>query len=955
MKPNFALNLTHESIGLLHRTARGWLEVGSAALETPDLGEALTYLRRSALGLAPHGVSSKLVIPNSQILYLSVEAPGPDAEARRAQIAKSLEGRTPYPVSELVFDWSGEGPQVKVAVVARETLAEAEQFAAQYRFNPVSFVAIPEAGTFDGEPFFGPSATAASLLPAGESVEPDGSPITIVSREAARAEQPVPVVSPVLSTDWPEPAQLPEPEPVPEPEPEPEPEPGPEPEPEPMPEEDPRPGPEWEPPMDPEAEPEPLGEPPQTDPLGEPEPLAEPLPIEVPPPYDIPPDMMPEMDATPTGTVPQAATTPSVLQDGLAEAPGETGGAASGDDLPPAPAFSTRRNPETGAATVLRATGPAARPASPSAPPRLRPGEAAGTRTAGRGAPKPQAAKGLNGLVTAPGIPGLRPRKATPIPMTTPAPEAEPHIPAAKPAATKPPVNLRNAPPRGKPKHLGLILTGLLLLALALVAAWSSFYLASSRTTEAIEVAAAPAEPAATPEPADVPAATAPDEASALPPVEEVPVEDEALADLQDPAAMTVTTPAPEETAAAEAPASEAPVVEAAVQGPAPAAPGSADSPALAAGPGTLPEILLAAPDAPPATLDTLALPAATTDAEPLPAAQVAPPPFGTMYEFDERGLIKPTAEGIVTPEGVRLVAGRPPVVPPARPEGLAPAPAAAATAEAAEATTADEAAAPFPSDPALAGFRPRPRPEGLVPPATLPAETAPTEAAPAEDQGTAVTIPEASRMTSLRPQPRPASVVALGEAARAATEAASLSASAAASTATEPQKEDAAITAPVSKLAVAISRRPPARPKDFSAAVEAAVAAAVRQPDPQPEPEPQAKPEPEPEPEPAPAKRAEPEADEEPEVAEGRAPPAIIGGSVAKNATFVNAINLRETNLIGIYGTSSKRYALIRTATGQYKKVKVGDRVDGGTVAAITDSELRYQKGSRMLALEMP
>ena len=46
MKPNFALNLTHESIVLLHRTARGWLEVGSAALDDPDLGEALTYLTR---------------------------------------------------------------------------------------------------------------------------------------------------------------------------------------------------------------------------------------------------------------------------------------------------------------------------------------------------------------------------------------------------------------------------------------------------------------------------------------------------------------------------------------------------------------------------------------------------------------------------------------------------------------------------------------------------------------------------------------------------------------------------------------------------------------------------------------------------------------------------------------------------------------------------------------------
>ena len=35
--------------------------------------------------------------------------------------------------------------------------------------------------------------------------------------------------------------------------------------------------------------------------------------------------------------------------------------------------------------------------------------------------------------------------------------------------------------------------------------------------------------------------------------------------------------------------------------------------------------------------------------------------------------------------------------------------------------------------------------------------------------------------------------------------------------------------------------------------------------------------------------------------------------------------------------------------------QVKVGDRVDGGTVAQITDSELLYRKGNRTLSLSMP
>ena len=43
-------------------------------------------------------------------------------------------------------------------------------------------------------------------------------------------------------------------------------------------------------------------------------------------------------------------------------------------------------------------------------------------------------------------------------------------------------------------------------------------------------------------------------------------------------------------------------------------------------------------------------------------------PPFGTVYQFDADGRIKPTPEGIITPEGVLLIAGKPKLVPPVRP-----------------------------------------------------------------------------------------------------------------------------------------------------------------------------------------------------------------------------------------------------------------------------------------------
>lgn len=76
---------------------------------------------------------------------------------------------------------------------------------------------------------------------------------------------------------------------------------------------------------------------------------------------------------------------------------------------------------------------------------------------------------------------------------------------------------------------------------------------------------------------------------------------------------------------------------------------------------------------------------------------------------------------------------------------------------------------------------------------------------------------------------------------------------------------------------------------------------------------------------------------------------------SVTREATVSNAINLRKVNLIGVYGAPSQRRALVRLANGRYKKVKVGDRIDGGRISAIGEGELRYQKSGRNIVLKMP
>ncbi len=84
-------------------------------------------------------------------------------------------------------------------------------------------------------------------------------------------------------------------------------------------------------------------------------------------------------------------------------------------------------------------------------------------------------------------------------------------------------------------------------------------------------------------------------------------------------------------------------------------------------------------------------------------------------------------------------------------------------------------------------------------------------------------------------------------------------------------------------------------------------------------------------------------------------APKIPSSASVARQATIDNALNLRKLNLIGVYGTPANRRALVRLPSGRYKKLKVGDRLDGGRVIAIGDTELRYQKKGRNLTLKMP
>ena len=70
----------------------------------------------------------------------------------------------------------------------------------------------------------------------------------------------------------------------------------------------------------------------------------------------------------------------------------------------------------------------------------------------------------------------------------------------------------------------------------------------------------------------------------------------------------------------------------------------------------------------------------------------------------------------------------------------------------------------------------------------------------------------------------------------------------------------------------------------------------------------------------------------------------------------MLNALNLSKTNLIGVYGTAVET---LRADPAVERQVQEGegrrqDRRRHGS-KAITQTEVRYQKGGRLISLKMP
>ena len=863
--------------------------VGDVALDAENVGAELEVLRKTATLLEPGGLRTKLLLPNEQIKYLSIDTPGMDAVARRAAAAKALDGATPYAVSDLVFDTSADGDQTHIAAVARETLQEAEDFAVEHRFHPVSFAAVPEDHPYLGEPFFGVTKAAADLLEPTEEVEPDGIAVVVVGH--ARVPEAAPETPTADASAASESAEQTE------------------------------------------------GDT-KTEDTGK----AEPAPAK---PAEKAPDAAPEAAAEKIDTAdPAKAKEVEEDKEDKEDKDTATSAAPVTPDLPPEkpdlPPAKKAETPPTEKTADAKSKSPA------PVPPPVLPPAAAGTapavgfasRRSADAAPAtalggvsrsaPPAAKDSTGLggndpaardvsVTSARIPIEPDSTSLKTPTAPAAPAApkpgflsrrraktppRPQQPQPIPAAAAPAAALaqdgaseqermtifgaRKAQIGGKPRYLGLILTAALLVFLAGVAAWAAVFMDQDSRLSQLLWNRAPEVAAPLPAPVELPRivepdnATVPEEAQTASLVLDLSEEDSAVLDaLRAPAEPQPPVQPTDEELAAKYASTDIWAI-------------APEVPAEPAGPVDIEDLYLTSIDPISTSADAIALPPGdsfNTDA--VFAAVSLPPAAGTKFTLDDNGLVIPTAQGALSPDGYVVYLGAPPLKPAAIPTRF-------------QAEPQDTAIRS-----AIAGLRPQPRPSDLI-----------ENAERAQLDG--LTLDE---LAAYRPALRPQS---LQEAAAEAAEPA------------EPISTDGAVAlalaAPpaetafenATRLAVAASARPDLRPRNFERIVKR-------------------------------AERSRP-AEEQVQVASAAAvaPRAVQPSipsktSVAKQATLKNALNLREVNLIGVYGKPSNRRALVRLGNGRYQKVVVGDKIDGGRVSAIGDTELRYTKRGRDMVLKMP
>ena len=908
MKPGFTLLFSMDGVSLLQRAAGGWRLVGTVAMDQEDPADALARLRAKGEQLSGEPLACKLVIPNEQIRYISVATGETEADERLAAVQDALQDATPYSLEELAYDFCPDGETTHAAAVAIETLAEAETFATENGFLPASFVAAPGENAFLGEPFFG---TTRAIR--GTEVEPDGIAVVITGDAELPAAEGTPAEVPVEANPADTPAQTDE----------------------------------TEEPAEPK---QPAAAEVAVEPASSPKPAASQTATAQP--ADEPASEPPEMPAEAVSDASEKAAEPEDTS------PGRNNADTDADEPAPeqqAPEQETEDEPVSAPQQERAATSalaepeaekdPAPAPKAPPVPdpaaaippaPALKPVSARGGMAPGQppaepAAPagfatrrrqQPEAAKAKAAAIPVPPAsasaaeslkPGSKPAALPASPLKLPDSSTKPVLPqsppplggartkpAAESLAVKPPLAEAQAAP--KRRFLGLALTAVLLLAMA----------AAALLTRA---------------PQDTPVSEAPPAVEA-----ETGAQTEARAGAEAPAeAPALTAEVQDDVAAPRAPEAEQIADAAAIPSqdisstPADAVVPALDAPALeeALRPDELISSVLPSAEA----LDAAELEVVPLDTAPIDEGlslaalyaatgvwQAAPDQPGVpalvdldsiyVASIDHTGL---SQDAVALPGVAAESLPQIPRAPAAAPEGFDLDERGLVTATP-EGTLNPDGIMVYLGKPPV------------VPPQT-PDRPDPEAEAAAEAAARQVLLSQS------RPRLRPDDLVERAERAQLGGLSRAELASKRPRLRPASLKTEAQESQPPTAQAVATSVEPRLRPSNFANIVNRAR-----------------------------KNTSQAAAATAPAAAPATVTPSLpTAASVARQATQENAINLRKINLIGVFGTTSDRRALVRMPAGSYRNVKVGDRLDGGRVVAIGDTELRYEKGGRNLILRIP
>ena len=133
----------------MRRDAEQWIEIAAEKIDGPDIEDRLALLVQR---VEPWGAVA-LFLPRDQILYDDVSFSAP---ASRDAIGAALEGRTPYALDELQFDYElTSATTARVAAIARDTLDEARDFADARGLLPGAYSSLATATDFPRCPDFG--------------------------------------------------------------------------------------------------------------------------------------------------------------------------------------------------------------------------------------------------------------------------------------------------------------------------------------------------------------------------------------------------------------------------------------------------------------------------------------------------------------------------------------------------------------------------------------------------------------------------------------------------------------------------------------------------------------------------------------------------------------------------------------------------------------------------------